>query len=210
MVLKWFFPLFFQNYLHPQTAMQWNKTCSSKRLCTYSYTLIFLDLPPHLPGKVLAGLHGYTWYALGIWICGCSLFYKREFWASKLAGAHSNKRLKISGCKRWYPKDLWVRAPAAPVLTHSLISWIVLSKMSLIRKICHICNLISDWLAQTRPLAGRIFQHPFFSSRLGWPISPDPKWPFSGTPTPTGYPGGGSLLPQIWPKTGYVNHAQKI
>ena len=120
MVLKWFFPLFFQNYLHPQTAMQWNKTCSSKRLCTYSYTPIFLDLPPHLPGKVLAGLHGYTGYALGIWICGCSLFYKREFWASKSAGAHSTKSLKISGCKRWYPKDLWVRAPAAPVLMHSL------------------------------------------------------------------------------------------
>ena len=39
-------------------------------------------------------------YALGIWICGCSLFYKREFWASKSAGAHSTKSLKISGCKR--------------------------------------------------------------------------------------------------------------
>ena len=39
--------------------------------------------------------------ALGIWICGCSLFYKRELWASKLAGAHcSTKSLKISGCKR--------------------------------------------------------------------------------------------------------------
>jgi hypothetical protein len=38
--------------------------------------------------------------ALGIWICGCSLFYKRELWASKSAGAHSTKSLKISGCKR--------------------------------------------------------------------------------------------------------------
>ena len=37
---------------------------------------------------------------LGIWICGCSLFYKREHWASK--------------CKGWCPKDLRVRAPAAP------------------------------------------------------------------------------------------------
>ena len=38
------------------------------------------------------------------------------------AGAHSTKSLKISGCKRWCPIDLRVRAPAAPVLTHSL-SW---------------------------------------------------------------------------------------
>ena len=39
-------------------------------------------------------------HALGIWICGCSLYYKRELWASKSAGAHSTKSLKISGCKR--------------------------------------------------------------------------------------------------------------
>ena len=39
-------------------------------------------------------------YALGIQICGCSVFYKRELWASKSAGAHSTKSLKISGCKR--------------------------------------------------------------------------------------------------------------
>ena len=41
-----------------------------------------------------------TGHALGIWICGCTLFYKRELWASKSAGAHSTKSLKISGCKR--------------------------------------------------------------------------------------------------------------
>ena len=41
-----------------------------------------------------------TGHALGIWICGCSLYYKREHWASKSAGAHSTKSLKISGCKR--------------------------------------------------------------------------------------------------------------
>ena len=58
-------------------------------------------------------------HALGIWICGCSLFYKREIWASKSAGAHSTKSLKIRGCKRWCLKDLRVCAPAAPVLTHS-------------------------------------------------------------------------------------------
>ena len=59
-------------------------------------------------------------HALGIWIWGWSLFYKRELWSSKSAGAHSTKSLKISGCKRWCPKDLRVRAPAAPVLTHLL------------------------------------------------------------------------------------------
>ena len=51
---------------------------------------------------------------LGIWICGCSLFYKRELWASKSAGARSNRSLKISGCKRGCPKN------PAPFLTHSL------------------------------------------------------------------------------------------
>ena len=54
-------------------------------------------------------------YALGIWICGWSLFYKRELWASKSAWALSTKTFKISGCKRWCPKDLRVRAPAAHV-----------------------------------------------------------------------------------------------
>ena len=38
----------------------------------------------------------------------------------RTAGAQSTRSLKISGCKRWRPKDLWVRAHAAPVLTHSL------------------------------------------------------------------------------------------
>ena len=62
-------------------------------------------------------------HELGNWICGFSLFYKRELWTSKSAGAHSTKSLKICGCKRWCPKDLRVRAPpAAPVLTHSLLN----------------------------------------------------------------------------------------
>ena len=65
---------------------------------------------------------GSAGHALGIWICGCSPFFKRELWASKSAGApHSTKSLKISGCKRWCPKDLWVHAPAAPMLMHTLV-----------------------------------------------------------------------------------------
>ena len=36
-------------------------------------------------------------HALGIWICGCSLFYRRELWTSKSAGFNSTKSLKI--CK---------------------------------------------------------------------------------------------------------------
>ena len=50
----------------------------------------------------------YSGHALGICICRCSLFYKRELWVSKSAGAHSTKSLKISGCKRWCTKDLRV------------------------------------------------------------------------------------------------------
>ena len=46
------------------------------------------------------GFRGLSGHALGIWICGCSLFYKREFWALKSAGAHSTKSLKISACTR--------------------------------------------------------------------------------------------------------------
>ena len=58
--------------------------------------------------------------ALGIWICrcGCSLFSG----FSKSAGAHSTRSLKISGCKSWCLKELRVRAPAKPVLTHSLMN----------------------------------------------------------------------------------------
>ena len=44
-----------------------------------------------LDWQIMAG------HALGIWICGCSLFYIRELWASKSAGAHSTKSLKFSG-----------------------------------------------------------------------------------------------------------------
>ena len=39
-------------------------------------------------------------HALGIWICGCSLLYRGELWASKSAGAYSTKSPKICGCKR--------------------------------------------------------------------------------------------------------------
>ena len=48
---------------------------------------------------------GASWRALGL----------------KTAGGHSSRSLKISGCKRLCPKDLQVRAPPAPVLTHSLL-----------------------------------------------------------------------------------------
>ena len=35
--------------------------------------------------------------ALWIWICRCSLFYRRELWASKSVGANSTYSLKICG-----------------------------------------------------------------------------------------------------------------
>ena len=43
--------------------------------------------------------------AQGIWICRSCLFYKRELWASKSAGAQSTESITFSGCKRWCPKD---------------------------------------------------------------------------------------------------------
>ena len=67
-----------------------------------------------------AGLLHIAGHALGFWICGCCLFYKRELWTSKSAGAQSTKSLKICRCKRWCPKDLRVCAHAAPMLMHSL------------------------------------------------------------------------------------------
>ena len=58
----------------------------------------------------IGGRRYLSGHALGIRICRCSLFYKRELWASKSAGAHSTKSLKISGCKRWCPKDMMVHS----------------------------------------------------------------------------------------------------
>ena len=49
--------------------------------------------------------------------------YPGELWVSKQRMRRVlNRSLKISGCKMWCPKDLRVRAPAAPMLTHSLLS----------------------------------------------------------------------------------------
>ena len=42
----------------------------------------------------------YSGHALGIWICGCSMFYRRELWASKSAGFNSAKSLEICEFKR--------------------------------------------------------------------------------------------------------------
>ena len=74
----------------------------------------------YILGQWALSLYMTSGHALGIWICRCSLFYRRELWVSKSAGFNSTKSLKICRCKRWCPKDLRVRAPAAPVLTHSL------------------------------------------------------------------------------------------
>ena len=91
-------------------------------------------------------------HALGIWICGCSLFYKIELRPSKSAGFNNTKILKICGCKRWCLKDLQVRAP---VLTHSLSSlfcciWIDLKRhdMSLINRL--LCNYFRTLITKSR------------------------------------------------------------
>ena len=43
-------------------------------------------------------------HALGIWICGCSLFYKRELWVTKSAGAQILKASKSASTKGDVPK----------------------------------------------------------------------------------------------------------
>ena len=49
-------------------------------------------------------------HALGIWICGCTLFYKRELWTSKSVGVHIElKASKSAGLcirKKRIPKTL--------------------------------------------------------------------------------------------------------
>ena len=46
----------------------------------------------------------------------------RQFWFKIYWPLVCNKSLKICRCKRWCPKVLQIRAPAAPMLTHSLWS----------------------------------------------------------------------------------------
>ena len=58
------------------------------------------------------------------------VFYRRELWTSKSAGANSTSSPKICGCKRWCPKDLRV---LAPVLTHSLCYLIKPKHISIIQ-----------------------------------------------------------------------------
>ena len=64
-------------------------------------------------------------YAFGIGICWCSLFFKREPWASKSTGANSTllKASKSMGAKVDVPKiyGFVLRAPAASMITHFLM-----------------------------------------------------------------------------------------
>ena len=85
----------------------------SKIFVKNKYHYIFLKFCDYV--RLLLG------HALGIWNCGCSLFYRRELWALKSAGFNSTKNLKIRVFKRWCLINLQVCAPAAPVLTHSLL-----------------------------------------------------------------------------------------
>ena len=45
--------------------------------------------------------------------------------------------MKICGCKRWCPKHLPVRAPAAPILTHSLNTYFVCSWKKAVQSIIY-------------------------------------------------------------------------
>ena len=57
----------------------------------------------YIEGKCTWLSSGHT---LGIWICGCSLFYRRELWVSKSVVFKSTKSLTICGWRSWCPKDL--------------------------------------------------------------------------------------------------------
>ncbi len=65
-------------------------------------------------------IHLETGHALGIWISGCRLFYRRKLWASKSAGFSSTKSLEICGCKRGCPKDIRIGTPKSSMLMHFL------------------------------------------------------------------------------------------
>ena len=73
-------------------------------------------------GQLKTRMVSFHGHASEILICPCSLFYRREVWVSKSASSNITKSIKICGCKRECPKDLWVCAPAAPTLAHSLVS----------------------------------------------------------------------------------------
>jgi hypothetical protein len=65
----------------------------------------------------------------GIWVCGCSLFNRRELWASKSAGFNSTRSLKICGCKRGCLKDLRVCAPAVHIFVSNFAKQTVQSNL---------------------------------------------------------------------------------
>ena len=92
----------------------WDNRCFysvvSKQVGDFFKFLWLSQKGPLKPGPSLY----ITGNALGIWICGCRCILESS---GSLALAHSTRSLKNSGCKRWCPKDLRVRAPA---LTHSL------------------------------------------------------------------------------------------
>jgi hypothetical protein len=54
-----------------------------------SFHLAYLEFQTTLLFRSLELVCCKTGHALGIMICGCSLLYKRDLWASKSAGAHS-------------------------------------------------------------------------------------------------------------------------
>ena len=75
------------------------------------------------------------WHPGHPWSCESSGEGKIRALSDTVPGGHSTRSLKISGCNRWCPKDLRVRAPAAPMLTHSLIDNVQVS----------LCVIIQDY-----------------------------------------------------------------
>ena len=89
-----FTSMYLKGYLILTTCFLWN-TLRDSMINEWWYQLSMTDYD----WSKKKGLP--TGHALGIWICGCSLFYRRELWASKFAGFNSTKSLKICGCQMW-------------------------------------------------------------------------------------------------------------
>ncbi len=88
-----------------------------------------------------------------------------ELWVSKSAAAHSTRSHKISGCKRWCPKDLRVCEPAVLLLTHS-----------------HLEALSKAWRRRRQPTAlHHIEECPTYWRHLNWPKlgNSSLNWPIS-------------------------------
>ena len=70
-------------------SLYWNSYLPDLLIVIYQYAISFRQVD-------IERIHQPSGCALGIWICGCSLFYKRELWDSKSAGARGFEEVIIT------------------------------------------------------------------------------------------------------------------